>query len=72
VLVVFLLLEGPPAAYGTSCAHAPERGIRYSRLAGEVSKSIAGYVLGNLLTSEIPGIVIFVTLLTLGTPYAYL
>ena len=72
VLVLLLLLEGPRLRTGVLALLPPERATRYSRLAGEVSRSISGYVLGNLLTSAIAGIVVFVTLLTLGVPYAYL
>jgi predicted PurR-regulated permease PerM len=72
MLVLFLLLEGPRLRAGVLALISPERAARYSQLADEASRSIAGYVLGNLLTSAIAGMVIFVTLLTLGAPYAYL
>jgi predicted PurR-regulated permease PerM len=72
VLVLLLLLEGPKLRAGVVALMPPEQATRYSRLAGEASRSISGYVLGNLLTSVIAGMVVFVTLLTLGIPYAYL
>ena len=72
VLVLLLLLEGPRLRMGVLALMPPDRATRYSRLAGEVSRSISGYVLGDLLTSVIAGTVVFVTLLTLSTPYAYL
>jgi predicted PurR-regulated permease PerM len=72
VLVLLLLLEGPRLRTGVLALMPPERATRYSQLAGAASRSIAGYVLGNLLTSVIAGMVVFVTLLTLGVPYAYL
>jgi predicted PurR-regulated permease PerM len=72
VLVLFLLLEGPRLRTGALTLLSPERGARYSQLAGAASRSITGYVLGNMLTSVIAGMVVFVTLLTVGVPYAYL
>jgi predicted PurR-regulated permease PerM len=71
-LALLLLLEGPRLRMGILALMSPDRAARYSRLAGEVSRSISGYVLGNLLTSVIAGIAVFATLLTLGVPFAYL
>jgi len=72
VLVLLLLLEGPRIRMGALALLPPGRASRYGQLAGEVSRSVSGFVLGNLLTSLIAGMVVFVTLLSLGTPYAYL
>jgi len=41
-------------------------------VAGEVNRSVAGYVLGDLLTSLIAGVVVFVTLVILGVPFPFL
>jgi predicted PurR-regulated permease PerM len=71
-LVLLLLLEGPRLRTGVLALMPPERATRYSQLTSEASRSISGYVLGNLLTSVIAGVVVFVTLLTLGIPYPYL
>jgi predicted PurR-regulated permease PerM len=46
----------------------PERAAYYARGAREISQSATGYALGNLLTSLIAGVVIFVTLTLLGFP----
>ncbi len=51
---------------------SPERAVRCARVAGEVSRSVAGYVLGDLLTSLIAGTVVFATLRVLGVPFAFL
>jgi len=72
VLVMLLLLEGPKMRAGVLGLMSPERAARYSRVAREVNRSVAGYMLGNLLTSLIAGIVVFVTLLLLGVPFAFL
>jgi predicted PurR-regulated permease PerM len=53
-------------------AMSPERAERWSRIAGEVNRSVTGYMLGNVLTSVIAGVVVFVTLLILGVPFAFL
>jgi predicted PurR-regulated permease PerM len=72
VLVLLLLLEGPKMRAGLLGLMSPERAERYSRVAREVNRSVAGYMLGNLLTSVIAGVVVFVDLLLLGIPFAVL
>jgi predicted PurR-regulated permease PerM len=37
-----------------------------------VNRSVSGYMLGNFLTSLIAGLVVFVTLIILGVPFAFL
>jgi predicted PurR-regulated permease PerM len=51
---------------------SPERAARYSRIAGQINRSVTGYALGNLLTSLIAGVVVFVTLTVLGVPFPLL
>src|ERR1700748_1838578 len=48
------------------------RAAKATEVATEVNRAVAGYMLGNFLTSLIAGIVIFVTLLVLGVPYPLL
>ena len=72
VLVLLLLLEGPKMRAGLLGAVSPERAERWGRIAGEVNRSVTGYMLGNVLTSVIAGVVVFVTLLILGVPFAFL
>jgi predicted PurR-regulated permease PerM len=50
----------------------PERAERYSRIARELNRSVTGYMLGNFVTSVIAGVVIYVTLMILGVPFALL
>jgi predicted PurR-regulated permease PerM len=50
----------------------PGRAAYYTRVAGEISQSATGYALGNLLTSLIAGVVVFVTLTVLGVPFPLL
>jgi predicted PurR-regulated permease PerM len=50
----------------------PARAAKATEVATEVNRAVAGYMLGNFLTSLIAGIVIFVTLMVLGVPYPLL
>jgi predicted PurR-regulated permease PerM len=72
VLVLLLLLEGPKMRTGLLGMMSPARAERWSRIASEVNRSVTGYMLGNFLTSLIAGLVVFVTLLILGVPFAIL
>ena len=70
--VLLLLLEAPKIRMSILAAMSPDRARRYSTIGGEVSRSISGFVVGDVLTSIVAGIVIFVTLAALGVPYALL
>ena len=72
VLVVLLLLEGTKLRNGLLGLMVPARAERYTRIAREVSRSVFGYMLGNFLTSLAAGVVVLVTLVTLGVPFPFL
>jgi predicted PurR-regulated permease PerM len=72
VLVVLLLLEGPRLRAGVVGSMSSARAERYSRVAREVNRSVTGYMLGNVVTSVTAGIVVFITLLSLGVPFPFL
>jgi predicted PurR-regulated permease PerM len=72
VLTLLLLVEGPKMRRWLLANLAPARAERYGRIAHEVSRSVAGYMLGNILTSVIAGAVVFVTLLVTGVPFPFL
>lgn len=72
VLVLLLLLEGPKMRKGMLDLMSPERAKRYARVAHEINQSVTGYMVGDLLTSVIAGIVVFFTLLALGVPFPLL
>jgi predicted PurR-regulated permease PerM len=72
ILVLLLLLEGPKMRTWLLGNMSPARAERYSRIAHEVNRSVAGYMLGNILTSVIAGVVVFVTLLVTGVPFPFL
>jgi predicted PurR-regulated permease PerM len=70
--VLLLLLEAPKIRASMLGVMSPDRARRYSAIGGEVSRSISGFVVGDVLTSIVAGIVVFVTLAALGVPYALL
>ena len=72
VLVLLLLLEGPKMWSWTLGQMTPGRQATVTRIAGDVSQKVTGYMFGDLLTSLIAGIVVFVTLLILGVPFPLL
>jgi predicted PurR-regulated permease PerM len=72
ILVLLMLIEGPKMRVGVLGLMSPERAARYTAIASKVNRSVTGYILGNFLTSVIAGIVVFVTLLILGVPFAFL
>jgi predicted PurR-regulated permease PerM len=71
-LIVLFLLEGPKMRQGLLGLMPPERSDYYRRVAREICQSATGYALGNLLTSLIAGVVVFVTLILLGVPFPLL
>jgi predicted PurR-regulated permease PerM len=72
VLVLLLLLEAPKMRKWLLGQMRPERAAIVTRIGNEVSQSVTGYMLGNLLTSLIAGTVVFVTLLIVGVPFPLL
>ncbi|HLK02418.1 MAG TPA: AI-2E family transporter [Streptosporangiaceae bacterium] len=72
ILVLMLLLEGPRMRRGILRQMRPRRAAAITRIAGEVNRAVTGYMLGNLLTSLIAGLVVFVTLLILNVPFPFL
>jgi predicted PurR-regulated permease PerM len=72
VLSVMLLIEGPKIRAALLSMMSPGRAERYARVAREVNRSVTGYMLGNVLTSLIAGLVVLATLLPLGVQFPYL
>jgi predicted PurR-regulated permease PerM len=72
VLVVLLLLEGAKLRVAVLRLMSPGRAATYTRVGGEVNRSVTGYILGDLLTSIIAGTVVFITLVVLGVPFPFL
>jgi len=71
-LVVLFLLEGPKMRAAALSLLPPERSKQCARVAAEINRSVTGYAFGNLLTSVIAGLVVFITLAALGVPFPLL
>jgi predicted PurR-regulated permease PerM len=71
-LVLLLLIEAPKMRVWILGQMRPQRAAKATSVAAEVNQAVAGYMLGNFLTSLIAGIVVFVTLMVLGVPYPLL
>ena len=67
-----LLLEGPHLRVGLLGLMPPAWAERIKVVAREVNRSVTGYMVGNVLTSLIAGVVVLVTLITLGVPFPFL
>jgi predicted PurR-regulated permease PerM len=72
ILVLLLLLEGPKMRRWILGQMTPARAASVTRVSAEVNRAVAGYMLGNLLTSLIAGVVVFVTLMIVGVPFPFL
>jgi predicted PurR-regulated permease PerM len=72
VLTFFAMLEAPRIWQGVLNLFRPSTAHRLDRVINETIRSIAGYMLGNFLTSVIAGVVVWVTLAILGVPFAFL
>ena len=72
ILVLLLLLEGPKMRRWILGQMTPRRAATVTRIAADMNRTVTGYMLGNLLTSLIAGIVVFVTLMIIGVPYPLL
>lgn len=70
--VVLLLMEAPKLRTVVLEALPAARAERLARLSAQVRRSATGYMVGNLATSIIAGVVVFVTLALLGVPFALL
>lgn len=71
-LTFLFLLEAPKLQAGLLSLMAPAKADRYAHVMREMSRSVSRYMLGNLLTSLIAGLVVLITLLALGVPYPFL
>jgi predicted PurR-regulated permease PerM len=72
VLVVLMLLEGPKVRVGLLGMMDPVRARRHMAIASQVNREVTGYMLGDLATSVIAGVVVLVTLLIVGVPFPFL
>jgi predicted PurR-regulated permease PerM len=71
-LSLFMLIEAPALRRGFLGTLAPKRRQRVEEVASTVSRSVTSYVLGTVALSLVFGVVVFVTLVILGVPFALL
>jgi predicted PurR-regulated permease PerM len=71
-LALLLLVEGPRIWSNMLSSLSPKRAQRWSRMANEINQSVTGYVVGDLLTSVICGVVVYATLAIIGVPFPLL
>ncbi len=69
MLVLLMLLEGPRMRSGAVALLGERHRQQVVRVAGAVARSVTGYMLGNLLTSLVAGVVVLVVFVLLGMPY---
>jgi predicted PurR-regulated permease PerM len=72
VLTFFAMLEAPRLWHGFLKLFKPSTELRLDRVINETVRSVTGYMLGNMLTSIIAGVVVAITLFILGVPFALL
>jgi predicted PurR-regulated permease PerM len=72
VLVVLLLVEGPKLRDGLLGLMTASKAARIRRMASDVNREVTGYMLGNITTSIIAGVVVFAMLTITGVPFAFL
>jgi predicted PurR-regulated permease PerM len=72
VLVLLLLLEGPKMRAGLLGVMSEEHRDQVTSVASQVNRAVTGFMLGNILTSVIAGLVVFVTLFVVGVPFPFL
>jgi predicted PurR-regulated permease PerM len=70
MLSYFLLLDLPKIWGGILSMLPEQRAERVARVAREATRGVTGYIAGNVATSIIAGVVVFVSLLGLGVPFA--
>ena len=70
VLSFFILLDAPRLTRGVLAWMRPERSERTRAILDDVGRAVTGYMLGNLATSAIAGVVVYVTLMVTGVPFA--
>jgi len=69
-LTFFMLLEGPRTIQRFLGLLSPENRVRYERVGQHLSRTISGYVSGNLLISLVAGVTSTVVLFAVGSEYA--
>jgi predicted PurR-regulated permease PerM len=71
-LTLFMLLEAPQLRRSFLGTMRPDRSRTVEDIAHRVSRSVTSYVLGTVALSVLFGVVVLVTLIILGVPFALL
>jgi predicted PurR-regulated permease PerM len=69
-LTIFMLMEGPSMVHRFRDSLPEDAKPRWDRVAGDIYRTVGGYVGGNLLISLIAGVTAAVVLFALGSSYA--
>jgi predicted PurR-regulated permease PerM len=72
VLSFMFLVEAPHLVERTLALFGVKRADRVRRVSVDVARSVTGYVVGNLCTSVFAGLIMALTLVLLGLPFAFL
>ncbi|MFI6263409.1 AI-2E family transporter [Micromonospora sp. NPDC051006] len=70
VLAYLMVLESPRITGTVLAAGGEARAQRWRRIGREISRTVTGYLTGNLLISVICGLLTFLVLLVTGVPFA--
>jgi predicted PurR-regulated permease PerM len=70
--VVLLLIEAPKIRRSIMRLLSKERGKRYRHVGRIIARNVSGYILGDMMTSVIAGVIVFITLIAVGVPYPFL
>ncbi|HUY30213.1 MAG TPA: AI-2E family transporter [Acidimicrobiales bacterium] len=70
VVSFFLLLEAPQIFAGVLRWMRPERAALTRRIADDMARQVTGFMVGNLATSVIAGVVVYASLQITGVPFA--
>ncbi|MEV4765742.1 AI-2E family transporter [Micromonospora chokoriensis] len=70
VLAYLMVLEAPRITRGVLAAAGDGQGERLRRIGREVSRTVTGYLTGNLLISVICGLLTYLVLALTGVPFA--
>jgi len=70
--VILLMIEAPKIRTLIMTSLEPERAEQLQRVSTQISKAALGYVVGSLVMSALAAVVVFVTLLLLHVPFAFL
>ncbi|MGD0218974.1 MAG: AI-2E family transporter [Acidimicrobiales bacterium] len=69
---LFVLLEGPRSFEGVLGLLTAEHAARFRRVTDAMAREVTGFMIGDLATSVIAGVVVFVTLEVTHVPFATL